>query len=223
MKNRSMKKRIGSYLLACVVGVATMATTGCNDQTVLNDVERFAPAITDVLIVSCEFTVSPLCATAGPILTAAEQQLFAIWQGYITAQANGTTTPGLWNDLNAALQDLITQSENVFALAHVVNGAHQQEVLDLATAAQGLLAVIESFLPAPPASVAPALAHRAGRLAAQLPKPNPKTGHYDKGWLKTWVKTWNQLPAVKTHKMKLRGLGFWESLGNGIGEAKFGG
>src|ERR1700691_104121 len=150
-----MKKRIGAYLLACAVAVSTMSLTGCNQQAVLGDVERFAPAITDVLIVSCEFTASPLCATAGPLLATAEQELFAVWQAYITAQANGTVTPGLWNDLNSAVQTLISQSENVFALAHVVNGAHQQEVLALATAVEGLLAVIETFLPAPPASPAP--------------------------------------------------------------------
>jgi hypothetical protein len=221
-----VKRRIGAYLLAVAVAVSTMAMTGCNEQAVLNDVERFAPAITDVVVVACEFTVSPLCATAGPVLTAAEKELFAVWQAYITAQANGTATPGLWNDLNAALQTMITQSENVFALAHVVNGVHQQEVLDVADAAEGLLAVIESFLPASPVTPAPiptAVQQRTvGRLAAKLPKPNPKTGAYDKGWSKTWVKNWNALPAVKTRKMQFR-TGFWSSLGNAIGEAKFGG
>jgi hypothetical protein len=231
-----MKKRIGSYLLAVAIAVSTMAMTGCNEQAVLADVERFAPAITDVVVVACEFTVSPLCATAGPILTAAEQRLFTIWQAYITAQANGSATPGLWNDLNAALADLVTQSQNVFALAHIVNGVHQQEVLDVADAAEGLLAVIESFLPSLPGSVpspvpaAPGLTPSAlsvavhpGRLAAKLPKPNPKTGAYDRGWSAAWVKSWNRLPAVRSRKMQIRGLGFWASLGNGIGEAKFGG
>ncbi len=224
-----MKRRIGAYLLAIAVAVSTMAMTACNEQAVLNDVERFAPAITDVLIVACEFTTSPLCAVGGPILTASEQELFTIWQAYITAQANGTATPGLWNDLNSALETLVTQSENVFALAHVVNGVHQQEVLDLATAAEGLLAVIESFLPATPATPAPTPAavqhnlHPAGRLAANLPKPNPKTGKYDRGWSSSWVKNWNALPGVKLRKMQIRGVGFWASLGNGIGEAKFGG
>jgi hypothetical protein len=230
-----MKRRIGAYLLAIAIGVSTMVA--CSDQTVLNDLERFAPAITDVVVVACEFTVSPLCATAGPFLTASEQQLFIIWQAYITAQANGTATRALWNDLNAALQTLITQSQNVFALAHIVNGAHQQEVLDVADAAEGLLAVIESFEPGAPAPVpnpAPAppgpgvpgnlqAVVRSGRLARKLPAPNPQTGAYDRGWLKGWVGHWNGLPAVKTHKMQLKGVGFWSSLGNGLGEAKFGG
>lgn len=230
-----MKRRIGAYLLAIAIGVSTMV--GCSDQTVLNDLERFAPAITDVVVVACEFTVSPLCATAGPVLTASEQHLFVIWQAYINAQANGKATPGLWNDLDAALQTLMTQSENVFALAHIVNGAHQQEVLDLAEAAEGLLAVIESFEPAapslgptpPPAPPAPGVpgnlraAVRSGRLSSKLPAPNYKTGVYDRGWLKAWVEHWNELPAVKTHKMQFRGPGFWSSLGNALGEAKFGG
>jgi len=207
-----MIRKLQSLLLACVIAAGTMPTTGCNSQTALTELEKFAPVATNLLVVACEFTASPLCITGGAVLTAAEKHTFVLWQAYLDAQKKGTATPGLWSDLNAALDVLIANSADVFALARVVNGPHQQEVLAMATATETLLAVIESLLPANPAPKVMAIgavsgtatAARAARLATFLPKPNTKSGTYDATWFKQWKKDYNALPAVQSRKMQLK-------------------
>ena len=201
-------KKIGTLVLACLIAAATMPLFGCNAQSVLNDVEKFAPVITNTLSIACEFTSSPLCGPGTALLTTAKQHLFVVWQGYLNQEKGGNVTAAMWNDLDAALQDLITKSSDVFALAHVVNPAHQQEVLAVAQSAEALLAVIESFLPASPIKT---MAMARPRLASFLPPPNPKSKSYDSAWLKSWEKNYNSLPAVKARKMQLH-RGFWASL-----------
>jgi hypothetical protein len=203
-----MRRKVQSYLLAVVVALGTMPTTACNSQNVLTEVERFGPVVTNLLVVACEFTSSPLCATGGALLGDDEKLVFSLWQAFLNAQQKGTATAALWNDLNAALDTLISNSSDVFALAHVVNGPHQQEVLAMATATQALLAVIESLLPANPAPSARAMAARAPRLATFAPPPNTKSGKYDSAWFRQWQKEYNALPAVVSHKMQVKGGGF---------------
>lgn len=204
-----MIRKLQSFLLVCVVAAGTMPATSCTGQGVLNDLEKFSPVVTNLLVVACEFTASPLCSTGGALLSAAEQHVFVLWQAYINAQAKGTATAGLWNDLNSALDTLIKDSSDVFSLAHVVNGQHQQEVLAMATATEALLAVIESLLPANPAPSVKAMSARAPRLATFLPPPNTKSGKYDSAWFKQWEKNYNALPTVQSHKMQIKG-GFWQ-------------
>jgi len=182
--------------------MGTMPTTACNSQTVLTDLQRFAPVVTNLLTLVCEFTANPLCATGGALLSTAEQHVFTLWQSYINAQAKGTASPALWNDLNAALETLISQSTDVFSLAHVVSGPQQQQILAVASATEALLAVIESMLPANPAPAK--MMARAPRLATFLPKPNAKSGQYDRAWLKQWEKDYNALPAVEGHSMQVK-------------------
>jgi hypothetical protein len=219
-------KPIAAFFLACVVAMSTMPVTGCNSQTVLNRVEALEPVINDVLVAACPFLPSPapvLCSTGEGILTADEAKLFKLWQDYITAQAAGTATPGAWADLNAALQVFVNDAAQVFALAHIVNGTHQTEILAMVTAVEALLAVVESLLPHPPAVAVSMAAIRSARFASSLPAPNPKTGVYDAEWFKGWQKNWNNLPGVKARKMQIKGTGWLAGLGNTIGEAKFGG
>ena len=198
-----MKRRLFALFLACVVAASTMPMVGCDKQNVLDNVKRFAPAVTNLLTITCEFTVSPLCATGAPILNAAEEHLFVVWQGWIDLAKTGGANETAWTLVNSALQDLISKSSDVFALAHVVNGTHQKEVLDVAAAVQGLLAVIEAFLPpAPQKSMM--MAQARPRLATFLPPPNAKTKKYDAGWLKDWQKHYNALPAVEARKLQIR-------------------
>ena len=198
-----MKRRLLALVLACATVAATMPMTACDKQNVLDNVQRFAPAVTNLLTIACEFAVSPLCATGAPLLNAAEQHLFVVWQGWLDLEKSGGATESAWTMLNAALQDLISKSSDVFALAHVVNGTHQKEVLDVAAAVQGLLAVIEAFLPpAPQKSLM--MAQARPRLATFLPPPNAKTKKYDAGWLKDWQKHYNALPAVEARKLQIR-------------------
>lgn len=201
-----MKRKLFSFVLACIVAMGTMPLMGCNKQAVLNDVQKFAPAVTNLLTIACEFTASPLCATGGALLNAAEQHLFTVWQGFLDQEQKGSTQPGAWNDLNAALQDLITKSQDVFALTHVVNAQHQNEVLAVAASVQALLAVIESFLPPQPAvpGVQAMIAPRQPRMATFLPAPNAKTKKYDRAWFQQWKADYNKLPAVQARHLQIK-------------------
>jgi hypothetical protein len=203
-----MRRKLFSLILACSIAAGTMPLTACNEQTALNDVQRFAPVVTNLLAIACEFTSSPLCATGAAELNRAEALAFTLWKAYLAAQASGSATQIGWNNLDSALQVLISKSSAVFLLAHVVNGMHQKEVLDVAMATQALLAVIESLEPpSPAATTAGLMAARektAPRLRTFLPPPNPKTSKYDKAWLRTWEKGYNSLPAVKARKMQVR-------------------
>jgi len=206
-----MIRKLQSFFLCCAIAVGTMSTTACpSSQTVLTDLERFGPVVTNLLTIACEFNPTPLCGTGAAKLTEAQKHVEVLWQAYLTAQSKGTTTPALWNDLNSALDVMISQSSDVFALAHVVNGQNQRDVLQMATATEGLLAVIESFLPANPAPTnaltARAMA-RPARLGTFLPKANPKSGKYDAAWFKQWQKDYNAIPAVQTHNMQVKGGG----------------
>jgi hypothetical protein len=199
-------RKLQSFLLACVVAIGAMPTTGCNSQQVLTDLEKFGPVITNLLTVACEFTANPLCTTGAAILSTAEQHAFNVWQAYLNSEQKGKATQADWNDLNAAVNTLISNSAEVFALAHVANAQSQRDVLQMATATEGLLAVIEALVPPNPSPVK-ALA-RAPRLATFLP-PKPKSGQYDSGWFKQWRKDYNALPVVHLHKMQIRGGGLF--------------
>lgn len=208
--NHAAMRQVSALLLVALLALGTLPATSCGSQAVLTDVERFGPVVTDVLVAACGFTVSPLCTTLGPEINAAEQKLFTLWQAYITAQKNGTATPGLWNDLNAALSVVIAQAQQVFSLVHVINPAKQAEILAMATAAEGLLAVIETFLPASPGTSAVAVTHtvrQGGAITAHalhLPAPNPQTGQYDRAWFRSWVAYWNALPGVVSRHMECK-------------------
>jgi hypothetical protein len=194
-------RKLQSFFLACLLAASTMPTTACNSQSVLTELEKFAPIATNLLTVACEFTSNPLCAIGGGLISDAEKHVFVLWQAYIDAQNKGTVTPSLWNDLNSALDVLISRSSDVFSLAHVVNGPHQQEVLTMATATEALLAVIESLLPPNPSPLK-AMA-RPARLGTFLPKPSAN-GKYDAAWFKQWQKDYNAIPVVETHKMQVK-------------------
>ena len=116
-----MIRKLQSFLLACVVAIGTMPTMSCTSQGVLNDLEKFGPVVTNLLTVACEFTSNPFCTTGAKLLSDAEQHAFNLWQAYLNAQQKGTSTQADWNDLNAAMDTLISHSSDVFALAHVAN------------------------------------------------------------------------------------------------------
>ena len=205
-------KRIFALFLACVVAAGTMPVVGCNSQQTLNEVKSLAPVITDVLIAACDFAPPPapaLCATGAATLATLETHAFTLWQAYLTAEKAGTATPSMWAELNLAFQVMVNQASDVFALAHIVNAAHQAEILQMVDAAEALLAVVEGFMPAPP--VRSMAAMRTMRLAAKLPVPNPKTGKYDQAFMKAWQKKWNKLPAVQVRHMQLGGSSQWFS------------
>jgi len=200
-------RKLQSLLLACALAMATMPTTACNSQSVLTELEKFGPVVTNLLTLACEFTSNPLCGTGATLLGDSEKHVYVLWQSYLDAESKGKATAGLWNDLNSALDVLISHSSDVFSLAHVANGQNQRDVLAMASATEALLAVIESLLPPNPAPTnaltARAMA-RPARLGTFLPKANPKNGKYDAAWFKQWTKDYNAIPAVETHNMEIK-------------------
>lgn len=192
--------KLANKLLALALACSlTLSLTACNSQNVLNDVQRFAPVVNNVLVAACAFTTSPLCTTGAAKINADEKVVFKLWQDYINAQAQGAPTPGLWNDLNAAFTTFVTDATDIFSLAGGISGPQQQEIVALVVAAQALLAVIESFFPAPPAGSAV----KASFSKEKLPAPNPKTGKYDAAWFSSWQKNWNNLPLVKEKNLQI--------------------
>lgn len=215
-------KKLFCFVLACVVAAGTMVPMiACNSQSALNDVQSLAPVITDVLLATCPFLPAPapdLCATGGAALSAAESRVFTLWQAYITAEKAGTATPSAWTQLNVAMRVLINNAADVFALVHVVDPAHQTELLAMAGAAQALLAVVESLLPNPPAGTV-TMAALNKQLTTKLPAPNPKTGKYDREFFNGWKKNWNSLPAVRARKMQVGGSHWFTNVCIPIGGA----
>jgi hypothetical protein len=200
-------RKVQSLLLACALAMATMPTTACNSQSVLTELEKFGPVVTNLLRLACEFTSNPLCSTGAALLSDSEKHVYVLWQSYLDAESKGKVTAGLWNDLNSALDVLISHSSDVFSLAHVANGQNQRDVLAMASATEALLAVIESLLPSNPAlnALTARAMTRPARLGTFLPKANPKSGKYDAAWFRQWTKDYNAIPVVETHKMQVKG------------------
>lgn len=194
-----MFENIGNKMLSIgLVSVLLISSVACNSQNVLNDVKRFAPVVTNVLVAVCAFTANPLCATGAAIVQKDEQVVFKLWQDYINAQVAGTATSAMWNNLNAAFTTLVNDSADIFNLVTVIPGVDQPKIIGLVVAAQALLAVIESLFPASPNKTL-----RKAVLVKNLPAPNPKTGRYDKGWFNSWQKNWNSLPLVKEKHLEI--------------------
>ena len=200
-----MLNKLSNKILSLgLVSVLLVSSVACNQQTALNDVQKFAPVVTSVLTAACAFTTNPLCLSSAAKIKADEESVFTVWQDYINAVAAGTATSAAWNNLNAVLTTLINDSTDIFTFASslggVVSPVQQAEVIALVTAAQGLLAVIEALLPAPPAGVS---IERRALLNDKLPSPNAKTGKYDADWFKSWQKNWNNLPLVKERGLQI--------------------
>lgn len=179
-----MKSKFGrpilAFTLCMAVAMTTMVTTSCSSAQALTDVERFHPVVTDVLVLAC--TVSPsaaLCGTAKATIENDYNLVVTLWGDYNAAVANGTATPGMWNDLNAAFATFEKDSADIFALGL---GLNAPEITAIVASAQVLLAAIESLFPASPTGQAKSAvfaSHAVGRTS------------YDSQWLKTWSADFN--------------------------------
>lgn len=200
----NVSKMVTSIVLCFALMASSMFMTGCSVSSVVSDLQKFQPVITDVLTIACEFTSDPLCAIA-PTINQNVAYALSLLQDYEVALANQTASLSAWNDLNAAFALVEKDASAIFALAHVVNGAHQQEILAIVASAQALLAVIETIFPAPPVAATNVMTARPAQhqFAVYLPAPTAKTKQFDRKWLNSWVGDWNSNKLVKSNKKQI--------------------
>lgn len=177
--------------LSCVMIISTSCSL-TQATTVVSDIQKFLPAVTNVLAAVCAFESDPLCASGAAQFETAANNAIAIAQAYLTAAKAGTATPAMWNELNAAFITLENQAANIFALVHVSDPTIQLEIEALVASAQALLAVIESLEPAAPMGASHAKANRFAQYMPQGVSASNKT------WLKNWKKSYNSLVDAST-------------------------
>lgn len=145
-KSLTLVWQTSTIALLCV---AMMVMPGCSAATVIADIGKFAPAVINVAEAVCAFTpAAPICLTAGPAVQASTNVLITALNNYYAAQAAGSTSPTIVQDLQTAISTFEANASQILDAVHVVDAAHQADVEAVAAAAATLLAVIESLLPA---------------------------------------------------------------------------
>jgi hypothetical protein len=177
---------VGAQIAA--IGSLTIGTTACNTSQIITDVERFLPAVLNILTVVAAFNGQNYGQLSGKI-----QQDATDVEKLINA-FQATKSQGIWNDLNSAFTVFEQDANTVFELSNVVSGPSKNKVLLMVGAAQTLLAIIESIVPAAPAP-APALAKK---FAAHAPIAKLTLGQ--------WASSYNKTIAVKTGDPKVDNL-----------------
>lgn len=172
-RNRRLTDRILSLLLAIIVASATMTMvapmTGCTTQqaqTVVTDIQKFMPAVTNIAAAVCGVIVNPLCGTIDKIFVADATTALQIANDYLTAVAKGTNTASAWQLMDAALQTMYTDADKIFAMITVVPQTMASSIQALIGSAQVLLAVIETVIPGNPSAPKAMSAHYAAHLPA---------------------------------------------------------
>jgi hypothetical protein len=146
-----MIKKISVFLLTCVMSMGTMTTVACTpaqELKVVQDVQHFIPVITNVGDSVCGFSPSNvICTGAVTVISASATVLDNALVAYFTAKANGTVPPGIIADLNEAIAVFEAQANQILNAVRVLNPILQAEIGALVSAAQVLLAVIETLFP----------------------------------------------------------------------------
>ena len=175
---------IGGQIAA--IGSLTMTQTACSTSQIITDVERFLPAVLNIITV-----VSAFNGVNYSNLQAKVQQ-DAVDVEKLVQDYQQTNSVGIWNNLNAAFTVFEQDASTIFQLANIVNGNAQNKVLLMVGAAQTLLAIIESLVPPPPASVA----NQSARMfATHAPTAKLTLGQ--------WVDSYNKTIAIKTGDAKV--------------------
>lgn len=192
-----MKTRFTTYLwqhlvvaLCCVaITVGTVPMTACNAGTILQDITKFLPVVTDILSIVTSFTGSDESNLNAKI----QQDAQIVENVYSTYEQNvGNVTA--WNALNAAFTTFEADAQQIFQLAQISNPTVQAKVSAMVAAAQTLFAIIEALVPSAPAG---AQATKPHLFAAHAPAPGTTLGQ--------WVDGWNALVKAKTGNAALDG------------------
>lgn len=138
-------------LLVSMTLTPMLFTTGCTTAqklAVVQDVQKFIPVITNVADAVCGFEPSNgICTGAVASVSASATVLATALTNYYTAQSSGTVPAGIIAALNQAITTFEANASQILDAVHVLNPQLQTEIIALVTAAQVLLAVIESLLP----------------------------------------------------------------------------
>lgn len=150
MKRSFADKFLASMLSLVFLVVSLPFLTGCNTALALQEVQRFEPVIVNALALACAFTSDPLCATGQATIQTDITVVVNTWGDFNAAKAAGESTQAAWNALDAAFTTFTKDSQAIFALARIVNPAHQADVNAAVAAAEVLLSAIEVAFPASP-------------------------------------------------------------------------
>jgi hypothetical protein len=188
--------------------VITTACTPAQVTTVITDITKFSPVVTNVLVLACDFTPGAvLCSTGAAILNKSIADLTSALTTYEAKVTAGTATSSDWNILNAVFSTFEADSANIFDLFRISNAGSEATANAVATGAQTLLSVIEALFPSAPvpvvvaAMMAEAVQPRQARYAASLPAGGAAAFN-----LSAWEKDYNKRvdAAKKAHpKAKL--------------------
>ena len=127
----------------------TMFTTGCNTLTVVTDVQKFVPVITNVADAVCGFVPNAtVCTGAVASVSASANILAQALVDYYNAQSAGAVPASILSALQQAITVFEANAANILDAVHVLNPMLQSEIEAIVAAASVLLGVIETLLPA---------------------------------------------------------------------------
>jgi hypothetical protein len=228
------------------------ACTSEQVATVEADLTKFAPVVLNALTLACVFTpASGLCSTGAALINADLAKLTPLLQTYQTNLAAGKATNADWNALNALFLTFEQDSAGILSLLRISSGGATAEAIAVGDSAELFLSALEAAFPSAPvassaSNISANIAARdivtvrarpavfAGKLPAGVsfvPNPSKAQLKQEGKWLREWQKSYNQKVAaaqksVPSARLQKLGGGFWSdtlnSLGNAIGEAKFG-
>jgi hypothetical protein len=187
-------KKILAFLLSPIMVVAglgglVVTQTGCNSATFMADVSKLSPAITNALRIYGTATGNQIALSLASKIDGDEptvQKLYADFEAAVKS-GNAQQQAQAWTYLNAAFTVFEEDASQAFTLmSGLIPGPIQAEITAMVAAAQVLLAVIESLMPAPPAGVS---GQKAARFASKLP------ASFNLG---DFVKNHNKLLSLKT-------------------------
>ena len=199
-----------ALLCATVVVAPITITTSCSSAqvlTVVTDITKFAPIVTNALSLACVFTPSAaLCTTGAALVSKDIADLNVALNTYQQEIAAGTATASAWGILNAVFATFEKDTAAIFDLFRISGAASQAEALAVITAAQTLLSVIEALFPSAPAAMTLSMESRPHVFTANLPPQGVKFFN-----LSAWQKDYNKKvdaaqkknPSVKLLQVKV--------------------
>lgn len=141
-------RKVTALLTLWVTMLASVACTPQQGLAVVQDIQKFTPAVINVATAICDFTpAAAICATAGTAVSASAAILETALTNYYTALANGTVPPSVLQEVAIAIATFENDANNILTAVHVVDPIHQREVEAVAAAASVLLAVVEALFP----------------------------------------------------------------------------
>src|SRR5580692_4419388 len=184
-------KRIATLLCAGLLCI-TIACTTAQVTSVITQIDKFTPVVTNVLALACDFNPkAALCSTGAATLDKDAADLTSALSVYEAKVTAGTATSADWNIANAVFQTFEADSVSIFELFHISNVGSEATANAVAASAQTLLAVIEALFPAAPVAVSTARMEAAQSRPAKFSASLPAAGVAGFN-LSAWQKDYNK-------------------------------